>query len=366
MPVKYFVSQDSQGREQAPTYSHETKAVIQIINHVYTSFNNLSHLYAVIANLDDEEAAADLVIITPRGLGVIELKHYPGEISQQGTKWYAKPRGKGKGKGKRMLIKAGSRNKGYHNPHEQVQAYAEVIRNDLINVPIRQKPWLPAKRYSEREAFKFATAVCFTNEAASFDKFKKSYDQNRRRPKLKKWEQFSILRPNQIARWVVGLCFEADSGPDYRYQPYRLTAQQTMRIVTDLFGATEWTEIDGLMPTGEPYAYLFLPREDGGVTAFGLKHDEITIGRNPDCDLVIPPNFRRVSGIHAKIIRAVDGIYIQDHSTNGTFINRQPIRGKRRLIHGQQITFGGQQPSDRVCLLEFSRKAPDTSSTEIN
>jgi len=74
MPVKYFVSKDSQGREQVPDYPYETLAVIEIIKNVYADFNHTPNLYAIIANLNKRNAMADLVVITERGLGVIELR----------------------------------------------------------------------------------------------------------------------------------------------------------------------------------------------------------------------------------------------------------------------------------------------------
>ncbi len=104
MPVKYFVGQDSVGREQAPDFSHEVRAVIEIIKQLYEAFHHHQNLYAIIANLGQEKAHADLVVITARGLGVIELKHYFGSIVLKGTTWYA---------GKKTI--PGNPNAGYHN-----------------------------------------------------------------------------------------------------------------------------------------------------------------------------------------------------------------------------------------------------------
>jgi ABC-type multidrug transport system ATPase subunit/nucleoside-triphosphatase THEP1 len=70
------------------------------------------------------------------------------------------------------------------------------------------------------------------------------------------------------------------------------------------------------------------------------KQVEITIGRNPDCDLVIESP--KVSRWHARI-QAVDSKYwITDlNSLNGTILNGQPIT-KAPLNNGDQIQIGTQ------------------------
>ena len=52
--------------------------------------------------------------------------------------------------------------------------------------------------------------------------------------------------------------------------------------------------------------------------------DELTIGRNPDNDILI--DNLAVSDRHARIIRGADGYVLQDlGSTNGTFVNEKKI-----------------------------------------
>ena len=52
--------------------------------------------------------------------------------------------------------------------------------------------------------------------------------------------------------------------------------------------------------------------------------DELTIGRNPDNDILI--DNLAVSDRHARIIRGADGYVLQDlDSTNGTFVNEKKI-----------------------------------------
>lgn len=64
--------------------------------------------------------------------------------------------------------------------------------------------------------------------------------------------------------------------------------------------------------------------------------------------------FLSVSREHAKIIRTVKGISIEDlGSLNGTYINGQRLEKNGRLKSGQQIALGGIADS-QTCLLEFS------------
>ena len=52
--------------------------------------------------------------------------------------------------------------------------------------------------------------------------------------------------------------------------------------------------------------------------------DELTIGRNPDNDILI--DNLAVSDRHARIIRGSDGYVLQDlDSTNGTFVNEKKV-----------------------------------------
>ncbi len=71
--------------------------------------------------------------------------------------------------------------------------------------------------------------------------------------------------------------------------------------------------------------------EDKKGSGFDLKAKAlVTIGRSPQCDIVIPSPL--VSRVHAKLIKEPSGWVIEDcDSTNGTFINAQRIEGKQKL-----------------------------------
>ena len=74
-----------------------------------------------------------------------------------------------------------------------------------------------------------------------------------------------------------------------------------------------------------------------------------TIGRNQGNDWMLPDPERFVSGSHAAIVCRNGVYYVQDLSTNGTFINGspQPIGNRREqvLAEGDSLTIGEYQIS---------------------
>jgi len=68
-----------------------------------------------------------------------------------------------------------------------------------------------------------------------------------------------------------------------------------------------------------------------------LDKDHLTIGRGPDCDIILPD--RVVSRRHACIERRNgDYFIVDDHSKNGTFVNGEPVTDEpRQLIDGDEI-----------------------------
>lgn len=88
----------------------------------------------------------------------------------------------------------------------------------------------------------------------------------------------------------------------------------------------------------EQFAILVL-EEDSEVANYNKyllsDKDEFVIGRNPQSDIVIDDD--HVSQSHATIIRKHDGIYINDTSKNGTFLNGTRIIGKNKLVEFDEI-----------------------------
>jgi len=85
--------------------------------------------------------------------------------------------------------------------------------------------------------------------------------------------------------------------------------------------------------------------DDVVATKFDLDKPKITIGRHPDSDIQITDT--AVSGSHALIEveknAYIDGVYdvfITDSgSTNGSFVNDEPLTGRRRLNNNDVIRF---------------------------
>jgi hypothetical protein len=67
-----------------------------------------------------------------------------------------------------------------------------------------------------------------------------------------------------------------------------------------------------------------------------LLDDEIIIGRDADCDLVIDD--RQVSRKHARIYQSQGSVFLEDlHSKNGTYINHRKIEKTTQLYEGDLI-----------------------------
>jgi pSer/pThr/pTyr-binding forkhead associated (FHA) protein len=65
---------------------------------------------------------------------------------------------------------------------------------------------------------------------------------------------------------------------------------------------------------------------------------EMLVGREVECAITL--NSGHISRYHAKINVSPNGVYIEDlHSTNGTFVNGQKIKGRIRLAVGDEVAF---------------------------
>lgn len=88
----------------------------------------------------------------------------------------------------------------------------------------------------------------------------------------------------------------------------------------------------------------------------------ITIGRDKKCDLVVDdiPQNQKVSGRHATIteVRVEDSsqkqFILEDHSTNGTYVNSQIVHnGTYKIKEGDTITLGRDYLLDWDLVLPF-------------
>ena len=348
MTVKIYTSKDSQGREWGPDQAHEMAGVIDLLRRLWVAYHHLPHLYAVVVNAH-QPASADFVVLTEQGLGILELKDYAGlvVINHDGS-WYADDR----------EVKGGS----YPTPAVQVHMYAKRIRASIL------PSILPVSENidTERE-IKFQTGVLFTHPKAELSTIR----QQARKVNHPRWvDPFSVLAPWEIVKWVGSLRFQWNFGRERNHEPLRLDPARIERIIQEKFEAVPWSEILPSMPDGNAYAYL---KDGEGKTIYELDKDSVTLGRSPDCDIVIPAQYRRVSRHHCKITRKLGGVELEDlGSKHGTFIDGKATRGAVSVTHKQEICLGGASSKTGTCLLVFvvpdrtAINVPSTQSATIN
>lgn len=75
--------------------------------------------------------------------------------------------------------------------------------------------------------------------------------------------------------------------------------------------------------------------------------NQITIGRNPQSTIVVDAKYNTVSGNHATITRNGNTLTLEDHSTNGTYVNGVKCHnGSVQIRMGDSVTLGQQYPLD--------------------
>ena len=88
------------------------------------------------------------------------------------------------------------------------------------------------------------------------------------------------------------------------------------------------------------YAALEPLTEGRAELAIELRRGESTIGRDPSCTIRIDDKL--VSRIHARLVRTVDSIALQDlNSSNGTMLNGGRVESVMYLSDGDEICFAG-------------------------
>lgn len=72
---------------------------------------------------------------------------------------------------------------------------------------------------------------------------------------------------------------------------------------------------------------------------YTLSKEAYAVGRKLDSDIAL--DVTSVSRRHARLFRSGDGWFVEDlRSTNGTFVNDEPVTTQRRLRDGDQVRFG--------------------------
>jgi hypothetical protein len=100
--------------------------------------------------------------------------------------------------------------------------------------------------------------------------------------------------------------------------------------------------------TAERYGDPFLVfRDPGGelqMLSLPGSWDVVNVGRSPNAELSLAWD-REVSAIHAQLERVADDWVLVDDglSRNGSFINGDRLRGRRRLFNGDRLRFGSTE-----------------------
>ena len=348
MTLKIFVAKDSEDREWPPNTPHEAEACEWMLQKAWMGFHHLEEMFAIVVNL--KKPSADMVVIRELGLGVLEMKHHPGEITvDENGAWWAE----------NIRIHSGP----CLNPREQVRKYARQLREKIL------PELLPVRIQADGEQWddpKFQTGVCFTNPFVDLRKLRTSL--NKKPPKLEAWENdFSVIEIDFFTRWVRKLRFELTQNPPDDYSPIHLEPEKIMNIATGLLDAVEWDEMYKAMPEGNPYGHLIL-EDITGREVFNLTKDHSTLGRSHQCDVVIPSRYGRVSKHHLSIDRDIHGVTITDRSSlNGTFINDQSVEkdSSYRLENGAKVSLGGLTTRNNTCVLTFELSGEILDETTI-
>jgi hypothetical protein len=336
--VKIY-ARGSERRLDPPGYYPEMQGIAMLVKRVWDALDHRVEVYGL--SLDLRWPYAEMVILTPLGMGVVGLRHTAGPITLgEGNRWWAS--------GATLETESA-----YANPHQQVQAAARRLHEyvKLILLP------------KGTTQFELHTAICFTHARADPAPLRGAY-----RAVTEPWENFSLLAADELVTWAGSLRFDIrpTSMVDFALNPGQMDA-----FITAILGSSEWPEFYEHMPRNEPYAYLRLGLKHNMQT-FPLIKDDIVIGRNPDCDVVVPSQFTHVSRRHAHITRHLDGIYIEDlGSHNGTYVNAHLLEKAKRLENGNKITLGRILTGEDSCqftylLPEYVHAAPtQTKSTPL-
>jgi hypothetical protein len=349
MPVKFYLGCDLQGLPHAYTFTHEENGIRRICQYMHDRLYRQKDFFALVANPCYTggyfELNPDLVLIGEAGLGVVEMKHYFGEVDCND------PDGPWRAGGK--VIEAG---RGFQNPHQQVQSNAEYIRDELVAAPLK---WLPGDA-SQLAALKFHTAVCFTHPLASLahcrDALAYRYQPGRA---LRPWEKFTLITAVDVPDWAREMRFEVSSEADW-YRNYRLMPGEVQRLATEFFHASPWDEMESYVrQLRQPYGYLLLVDEirNTALPPFRIDREEMWIGRNAGmCNIAIPQAYTLTSNRHARLVYTGNRFYIEDlNSTNGTYLDGNPRRlsGMVEIRPGQRMLLGANAPAEKVCVLEL-------------
>lgn len=354
MPVDIYVGRDrDDDMTRTPDYNHEMKGVQEICDAMRDRFGESSAYYAVLVSPQHVEKnkyfRADMIIISEKGLGILELKHHAGILDCHRDKaWFMRQKNNEK-----TFFKSDKD----VNPHKQVQRYGGQVYEKITKAG---SDWIEvndrAKQYT-----KLQTAVCFTNINANIDKCQADVERYYQNPAtLARWEKdFSVLHPDEVPAWAIRLRFEVWPERKGVGIPFNLSPAQIDRLATELFECRKWL---AMMDRPKPQAYLHIMKEGNPRHIFRLTRNHYVIGRDPSCNLLMPQRFENISRKHASLTFKQGDYYLDDgdaedensESMNGTFVGKQRRQVKKgqpvALKDGVEIMLG-----DESCLLYYSK-----------
>ncbi len=340
MPVTCYTYKDANLQNLLDGVSLDVDVKRTIFTRLQHAFPDSRDACAVLFHDDNSQQRTtpvpDLLILSERGIGLLNLCHESGSIFRSEDVWYADGK-----------LVPGNIHIGARNPHDHVQLCAEHLRHYLTSPSRDSAPWLPG-RYLTWQDLKFDTAVCFTHPQAHFKHIENG-------EQARSWERFQAFGLQDLLHWVDRLSFEQDISERDNVQSYRLPKDAIDRIVHELFASSPLEHLSASQrPPQYSYGYLLLKHHDDTVARFILDHEKMTVGREPSCDVILPKQYRMVSRVHARLVCTESAVIINDMSRNGIFIEGDRIRQSARLSSGQHILLGGDSPIDGVCQLEFS------------
>lgn len=90
---------------------------------------------------------------------------------------------------------------------------------------------------------------------------------------------------------------------------------------------------------GRPPEKVVVTAPDGGRPKTYSIEDEVIIGRDKGCQVVITDTY--ASQFHARVFKRDDGVFIEDMgSTNGTYLNRRKVSSPMPVNRGDKARIG--------------------------
>lgn len=176
-----------------------------------------------------------------------------------------------------------------------------------------------------------------------------------------KTSQQKLANELGVDRNTVGAWERSDYLPKPREKVIRLakrlnlSADETDHLLVSAHYPPEYKDwAADSSPSKAFYGFLRLADVEGEERVYVLDREELTIGRHPACDLMIPSRYKRASRNHAIITCDHGGVSIEDiGSKRGTFIDGERAVGPTKLQPGQHVLLGGRRAYEDVCVLEF-------------